>query len=105
MMEKGNIFVWCNEAVVYETVTPERQNKSYYIKRAFTRGMAEAKEIPLLSLSTLRSVVAIPIYSLILPFTLLSGQHSFMKFLVKDCDHLAKILAYFGIRPVKERPY
>jgi glycosyltransferase involved in cell wall biosynthesis len=105
MMEKANTFVWCNEAVVYESVTPERQKKSYYIKRAFTRGMTEALESPFLSLSTLRSVVAIPIYSLILPFTLLPGQHVFMRFLIKECDHLAKILAYLGIRPVKERPY
>jgi glycosyltransferase involved in cell wall biosynthesis len=105
MMEKGNTFVWCNEALVYETVTSERQKKSYYIKRAFTRGMAEALETPLMSLSTLRSIAAIPIYSLILPFALFLGQHVFMKMLVKECDHLGKLLAQLGIRPIKERPY
>ncbi len=105
MMEKGHVFIWCNEAVVYETVPPERQKKSYYIKRAFTRGMTEARETPFLSLSTLRSVIAVPIYALVLPFARLAGQHIFVRFLVKECDHLSKVMAHAGIRLVKERPY
>jgi succinoglycan biosynthesis protein ExoM len=105
MMKKGHTFIWCNEAIVYETVLPERQVKSYYIKRAFTRGMGEAQEMPFLSLSTLRSIVAIPVYGLLLPFAWLAGQHIFMRYLVKECDHLSKVLAYARIKPVKERPY
>lgn len=105
MIRKGHTFIWCNEAIVYETVLPERQVKSYYIKRAFTRGMGEAQEMPFLSLSTLRSIVAIPFYALLLPFAWLAGQHIFMRYLVKECDHLSKLLAYAGIKPIKERPY
>ena len=105
MMEKGYVFVWCNEAVVNEAVPLERQRKSYYIKRAFTRGMSEALESPVISLSTLRSAMIIPVYALVLPFAWLLGQHHFMRFLIKECDHFAKLLAYLGIRPVRERPY
>jgi hypothetical protein len=105
MMEKGRIFIWCNEAVVYETVLPERQMRSYYIKRAFTRGMTEAREKPFLSLDTLRSIVAVPLYGLLLPFSWLAGSHFYMRYLVKECDHLSKLLAHAGIRLVKERPY
>lgn len=105
LMEIGHLFIWCNEAVVYETVLPERQHKSYYLKRAFTRGMTEAQNAPFLSLSTARSLVAIPVYTMILPFTRIIGQHVCMRYLVKGCDHLSKILTYLGIRPVKERPY
>lgn len=105
MMEKGKTFVWCNEACVYETVPLERQTKIYHVKRAFTRGVTEAWERPFLSSSTLRSVVAIVIYTFALPLLFLFGQHLFMRYLVKDCDHLAKILAHLGIRPVEERPY
>ena len=93
MMKKGHVFVWCNEAVVYETVMPERQIKSYYIKRAFTRGMGEAQDAPLLSLRTLRSVIAVPLYALLLPFARLAGAHVFMRYLVKECDHLSLVLA------------
>jgi succinoglycan biosynthesis protein ExoM len=105
MIEKGHVFIWCNEAVVYETVLPERQVRSYYLKRAFTRGMTEAQERPFLSLATLRSIVAIPIYALLLPFARLAGQPYFVRYLVKECDHLSRILAYAGIKPIKERPY
>lgn len=105
MISKGHIFVWCNEAVVYETILPERQVKSYYIKRALTRGVGEAKQAPFLSLSTLRSLIAVSLYGLLLPIMLLVGQPLFMRYLVKECDHLSKVLAYAGIRLVKERPY
>ena len=105
VMEKGYRLIWCNEAVVYETVLPERKTKSYYLKRAFTRGMTEAFNTPFLSINTLRSVVAIPLYGFILPFAWLLGQSVFMRYLIKECDHLSKILAYAGIRLVKERPY
>ena len=105
MMEKGKTFVWCDEACVYETVPADRQRKIYYVRRAFTRGMTEAWGAPFLSLSTIKSALAIVIYTLSLPFLLLFSHHFFMRYLVKDCDHLAKILAYLGIRPVGERPY
>lgn len=105
MMRKGHLFLWCNDAVVYETVLPERQVKSYYIKRAFTRGMGEAQDAPFLSLRTLRSAIAVPLYALLLPFARLAGAHVFMRYLVKECDHLSLILAQFGIKVVKERPY
>jgi succinoglycan biosynthesis protein ExoM len=105
MMAKGKVFVWCNEAVVYETVLPERQTRKYYLKRAFTRGMTEAWATSPFRMSTLKSLVAIVVYTCALPFLLLAGQHAFMKCLVKNCDHLAKILGYMGIRVIKERPY
>lgn len=105
MMEKGKTFVWCNEAVVFETIPPERQKRMYHVKRAFTRGITEARESAFLSLSTLRSIAATVLYTLILPFSLLLGQHVFMRILVKGCDHFSKILAHLGIEPVRERPY
>lgn len=105
MMLKGFRFVFCNEAVVYETVPPERQKRSYYTKRAFTRGMTTAMYAPFLSLGSLKSLAAIFIYSAALPLAFLIGQHYFMKYLIKDCDHIGKILKYLGIEIVKNRPY
>jgi len=104
-LKSGKKIVWCNEACVYEYVPLKRQKKSYYIKRAFTRGMMDAGRINLISSSNLKSIIAILIYSIMLPFLLLRGQHVFIRYLIKTCDHLGKILAYWGIKPVKERPY
>src|SRR3989442_12755861 len=105
MMAKGKVFVWCNEACVYETVLPERQTRLYYLKRACTRGLGEACDTRFLEIGTLRSMIAIPLYTTALPFLLLFGQHLFMRYLVKDCDHVAKILGHMGIKLVRERPY
>ena len=38
MTDQGQTFVWCNEAVVYETVPPSRWTRSYMLKRALLRG-------------------------------------------------------------------
>lgn len=105
MMGKGKVFVWCDEAVVYETVLPERQTRKYYLKRAFTRGMTEAWVSSPFSMSTLKSLAAIVIYTCALPLLLLVGQHAFMRYLVKNCDHIGKILGFWGIKVVRERPY
>lgn len=104
-MEMGSVFVWCDEALVYENVPIERQQRSYYLRRACTRGMTEAWETPFLSTATLRSLAAVILYTILLPFLCLVGQHLFMRFLVSFCDHLAKLLAYAGVRLVRERPY
>ena len=105
MIQKGKRFVWCDEACVFEAVPPERQTRAYYVRRAFTRGMTEAWETRFLSLGTFRSFLAILLYTTALPFLLLLGQHLFMKYAVKNCDHIGKVLGHMGINVVPERPY
>lgn len=105
MLKRGYSFVWCDEARVFENVPVERQTKDYLIKRAFIRGVTSADQEDFISLGTLKSVVAAIFYTVSLPFMLVAGRHIFMKYLIKDCDHLAKLLAHFGIRLVKERKF
>jgi hypothetical protein len=50
-----------------------------------------------------KSVIAIPLYALAMPFTVLAGQHYFMTLLVKLCDHLGKLLILMGINPIREQ--
>jgi hypothetical protein len=38
-----------------------------------------------------------------LPLTLLCGQHIFMKYGIRFCDHLGRLLALIGINPIRER--
>ncbi len=47
--------------------------------------------------SVLKSLVAFVIYAAFLPVLLLVGQHAFMKYLIKACDHLGKLMAFCGI--------
>jgi hypothetical protein len=47
----------------------------------------------------MKSIVALPLYTVALPFTLFAGQHRFMTLLVKLCDHAGKLLSLVKIRP------
>ena len=103
LTQRGRTFVWCNEAVAYETVPPSRCTRRYMLKRALLRGRNIVKH-PVGRLDVLaRSVVAVPVYSLALPVLLFLGQHRFMRFCVKLCDHLGRLLAIAGVNPVAER--
>jgi len=103
MIAAGHVFVWCEEAVAYETVPPSRWTRRFMLERALLRGRNNLKLRGQRTKALLTSVIAVPLYSLILPFTLLGGQHRFMHTCIRFCDHLGRILALFGINPVRER--
>jgi succinoglycan biosynthesis protein ExoM len=105
MTGKGQEFVWCNEAPVYETVTPERLKRIYFVKRAILRGVSEVEFGRPSVAAIVRSVVAAALYSSALPFFLVSRHDLFMKYLVKDCDHVSKLLASCGIRILTKRDF
>lgn len=98
MMQNGRGFIWCNEAVVYEVVPAERLKRTYMLKRALQRGQNEKNLLNAPSLA--KSLAAVPIYSLILPFTLIFGQHRFMSTSIRLLDHAGKLLAALGVRPL-----
>jgi glycosyltransferase involved in cell wall biosynthesis len=103
LTELGCVFVWCNEAIAYETVLPSRYSRRCMIRRALLRGRNSLK-LPVGRLRLLgRSAVAVPIYCMALPVLLLLGQHWFMRYCVKLCDHLGRLLAVLGINPISER--
>jgi len=104
MNSRGYVFVWCNEAVAYETVPPSRWTRSYMLKRALLRGRNVLKHRTARTRLILKSIVATPCYSLLLPLTLFCGHHIFMKYSIKLCDHVGRLLAVLGINPVRERP-
>lgn len=103
MIEAGCVFVWSNEAPVYETVPPNRWDKKVIIKRALLRGKMAFNASESKPLSVLHSCAAVVIYSLGLPIFFILGQHIFMKYLVKDCDHLGKVAAFLGFDLIKEK--
>jgi succinoglycan biosynthesis protein ExoM len=105
MMDRGKRFVWCHEAPVWEWVPRERLSKVYFLKRALMRGFLESKDLSSLSSSALKSFVAVILYTAAIPFFLFMGQHVFMKYLIKDCDHLGKILGTCGVPLFRERTF
>lgn len=101
LMDKRCIFLWCNESPVYETIPPERWSRSFMLRRALLRGKMSILYPTFNFLDILKSLLAIVIYSLVLPFMLIR-QHLFMKYLIKNFDHIGKILAVLKINIIKQ---
>jgi succinoglycan biosynthesis protein ExoM len=103
MMDQGRVFIWCNEAPVYEVVPSIRWRRSFMLKRALLRGAMEPRLATFGMRDILKSAIAVPIYVVALPFAFVLGQARFMTLLVKLFDHLGKLLAFVGIDPVREQ--
>jgi hypothetical protein len=103
-IEQGNAFIWSADAVVYETVPPARWKRRYMLRKALLRGASARLQPSCDAASIAKSLVAVPLYAVALPFALLAGQHRFMTLLVSMFDHLGKLLALVGVNPVPE-PY
>lgn len=99
LIERGHSFVFCREGIVYEVIPPARWKRSFLLKQAFNRGRAAFQ---LRSGRLGKSLVAVPCYSLSLPFSLLRGHHVFMKYLVNLCNHLGYLLALARLNPVRD---
>lgn len=101
-IERGFRFVWSDEAVVYETIPPNRWTRVYQIRRGLLQGACEALQPSCDAKSILKSMIAIPMYAIGLPFALLFGQHHFMSLLEKTSYHAGKLLKSVGINPIRE---
>jgi glycosyltransferase involved in cell wall biosynthesis len=104
LIEKGYVFIWCNEAVAFEIVPPIRWNRAFMLKRALLRGYTSLAHPTLAARDIMKSVVAAPAYALALPFALALGQGAFMTILIKLFNHVGRLLGAVGINPIKE-PY
>jgi len=103
MISKGYTFVWCNDAVAYEYVPPIRWKRTFMLKRALLRGKVSIIHPTSGPLHIVKSLIAIPVYTLALPFLFFLGHHRFMKCLVKDFDHIGRILAFCGLDIIKQK--
>ncbi len=100
MIDKGRVFVWCNEAPVYEIVPPARWKRTYLLRKALFVGSMWALHDSLRLRDAIKSIIAVPSYMVALPFAFILGHHRFMTLLVKLCHHLGKVLSLAGINPI-----
>ena len=104
VIEKGYVFIWCDEAEAFEIVQPARWKRSFLLKRALLRGYTSLAHPSFSARDILTSAVAAPAYTLALPFAFALGQGKFMSILVRLFDHLGRLLGFVGINPIKQ-PY
>src|SRR5215470_713914 len=104
MIELGYKFVWCNEAEAFEVVPPVRWKRAFMIRRALLRGSMSVLRPNFGAKEIAKSLIAVPTYTLILPFAIFMGQHRFMDIVIRLFDHIGKLLALHNFHPVQE-PY
>lgn len=102
-LKRGFRFVWCDEAPVFEWVPRERQTVGYHVRRAIIRGVTASKREPLIGFRTLKSLFAVPSYAIALPVLFVARRHIAIRYMVKLCDHVSKLLAHAGIRVIHDR--
>jgi len=100
---RGHSFIWCAEGTVYEAVAIERTRLSFQLKRALLRGKSSLQHPGGRTYGIAKSMLATLLYTMLLPAFLLFGRHMFIRYLVKDFDHVGKLLAACGIDLVKDR--
>jgi succinoglycan biosynthesis protein ExoM len=103
MIANGHTFIWCHEAVAFETVPPVRWNRAFMARRAALQGGNSVLHRQGRLRSIVRSVVALPAYVVAAPFAFVLGQSRFMKLLLKLCYHAGRLSAAAGIDLVKEK--
>lgn len=103
LIEKGHTFLWCNEAFVHEVVPPNRWKRKFMLKRALLRGQLSLRHPEGRVKKLVTSMVAVPVYTLALPFLQIMGHHHFVNYLVKLFDHGGRLLAAVGLNPVHQR--
>jgi glycosyltransferase involved in cell wall biosynthesis len=101
-IEKGHRFIWCHEAIAYEEVPAIRWQRSFMLRRALLRGSVSIAHPSVGASAVAKSAVAAVVYAGALPFSWIVGEHGFMTCLVRFCDHAGRVLAWMGIKPVKQ---
>ncbi|MCB2167347.1 MAG: glycosyltransferase family 2 protein [Deltaproteobacteria bacterium] len=83
--------IWCDEAVVYERISDDRLNLTYYLQRHYRIGTISGTTKFNINkfIQIMKSLVLICLYTTIFPFTLFVGKHRF-------AIVLSKIYYFFG---------
>lgn len=102
MIERGHVFVWCNEAVAYEIVPPARWRCSFMLRRALLRGTLSPVHPTFGVPHIAKSLIAVPAYTAGLPIALILGRHRLVALLTKLFTHLGTLLACLGIELIKD---
>jgi succinoglycan biosynthesis protein ExoM len=110
-MDLGCRFVAVEEAPVYEVVPPDRQTKNYYVRRHIIQASNERKfRAPMLHglskvVMPLKSLAALFVYTLMLPFCAIAGSHLVLKYGLKGVYHLSWLLTMLGFDLAKKRNF
>jgi glycosyltransferase involved in cell wall biosynthesis len=110
-MSRGCRFVAVEEAPVYEVVPPERQTRSYWVKRAMVNGFNSHKNTIDQMNGLTRAILPVKLlgatllYAIATPFCACLGRHVLVQCLERGTHHMSSLCAMLGIELVKKRNF
>lgn len=106
---RGENFVWCDEAPVYELVPPERCRAGYYLRRAFLQGAISSRyhrdsftPVDRLLIAA-KSLAGVFFHTMSLPVALTRGFAGLLRTLIKGTHHFSRLLAAVGLYNLRKR--
>jgi succinoglycan biosynthesis protein ExoM len=104
-LKKGRKFIWCDEAPVYETVSKERWDAFFYLRKMLRIGTLAGEDLRKSKTyaEIVKSVVVVVGFCLSLPMLLVTKKHTWMKVLYKGCYYFGRLLSVVGIVKFKYR--
>lgn len=103
----GHVFVWCDEAVVYETVPNDRWSASFHIKKFARIGTLNGERLRKSgipgSIGLMRTAGSVPVWLSMYLLLLLFGKHYWIRPLLKFAYSFCCVSAYCGFSIIRER--
>jgi glycosyltransferase involved in cell wall biosynthesis len=104
---KGKVFIWCDQAVAYETVPPERWKGSFHMKRMWRAGTStgewmRAGRLPAGAFLAKYSALFATCVA-VMPLALVAPKHLRMTALQKMSYSGGVLAAYFGLSVLRDR--
>jgi succinoglycan biosynthesis protein ExoM len=109
LIKKGHEFAWCDEAVVFEEIPPQRLRARYFIKRARLIGYMsyaysrDEKPPSRRGLALLSACAKTALYAAVSPFALLTGYHRFIRIVTRLSYNSAVIGTALGLLKIDRR--
>lgn len=106
-MALDRIFVWCDDAEVYEAVPPERCRSSFHLKKYFKIGTLNGQSLRKGRFSGfigfLKSIVSVPVWSVAVVVLFPFGKHLWILPLLKFTYAIGCGLSYCGLSLARRR--
>jgi succinoglycan biosynthesis protein ExoM len=104
---RGNVFVWCDEAVVTETIPPERCTAAYHVRRLLRAGTIDGERMRIGALESdgliVRNAAVFCACAVLTVPALLAPKHLAIRIFQKLAYSGAVVAAYWGISILRYR--